>query len=69
MDYNDIKHLIKIRTTHDQGQAKDIPGRNNEAKKLQVFEDELYGELCEQYQRVDLFVKSKSGEIGRRLCM
>lgn len=69
VDYNDIKHLIKVRTTQGQGQAKNIPGSNNEVKQLQAFEDELYGELYEQHQRVGLFVKSKSGEIGRRLCM
>ena len=32
-----------------------------------MFEEELYQELFEQHQRIDLFVKSKSGEITRRL--
>ena len=34
---------------------------------LQEFEEELYDELYEQHQRIDLFVQSKSGEISRRL--
>lgn len=67
IDYNDIKHLIKVRTTHCQGQAKTIPGSNNEAKPFHAFEDEFYRELREQHQRIDLFVRSKSGEIARRL--
>ena len=69
VDYNDIKHLIKVRTTHGQGQARTIPGSNNEAKAFQAFEDELYNELKEQHQRIDLFVQSKAGEIARRLGM
>ena len=67
VDYNDIKRLIKVRTTDNQGQAKSIPGSDNEAKQLSEFEDELYKELREQHQRIDLFVQSKAGEIARRL--
>lgn len=67
VDYNDIKHLIKVRTTQGQGQAKAIPGSDNETKAFHAFEDELYRELYDQHQRIDLFVQSKGGEIGRRL--
>ena len=67
IDYNDIKHLIKVHTTHGQGQAKAIPSGDNEAKQLEKFENELYRELREQHQRIDLFVQSKTGEIARRL--
>lgn len=67
VDYNDIKRLIKVRTTQGQGQAKAIPGTDNESKLLNGFEDELYHELCDQHQRIDLFVQSKAGEVGRRL--
>lgn len=67
VDYNDIKHLIKVRTTQGQGQAKAIPDSDNEAKAFHAFEDELYRELREQHQRIDLFVQSKAGEVGRRL--
>lgn len=44
-----------------------IPGHQNEAKVLQAFEDEFFAELVDQHQRVDLFVRSKAGEIHRRL--
>ena len=67
VDYNDIKHLIKVRTTQAQGQAKAIPGSDNESRAFHAFEDELYRELRDQHQRIDLFVQSKSGEIIRRL--
>ena len=67
VDYNDIKHLIKVRTTQGQGQAKAIPDSDNEAKAFHAFEDELYRELRDQHQRIDLFVQSKAGEVGRRL--
>ena len=67
VDYNDIKHLIKLRTTQGQGQAKAIPGSDNESRAFHAFEDELYRELRDQHQRIDLFVQSKSGEIARRL--
>ncbi|KAL8970431.1 MAG: hypothetical protein Q9183_001525 [Haloplaca sp. 2 TL-2023] len=67
VDYNDLKRLIKIRTTRGQGEALTIPGHENEAKALQGFENEFYAELKDQHQRVDLFVQSKAGEIQRRL--
>ncbi|KAH0533875.1 hypothetical protein FGG08_007505 [Glutinoglossum americanum] len=68
VEYNDIKYLIKVRTTRDQAHAISIPGRGNgENTALVEFEDELYAELSEQHQRIDLFVFSKSGEISRRL--
>ncbi|KAA6410368.1 MAG: hypothetical protein FRX48_05789 [Lasallia pustulata] len=67
VDYNDIKHLIKVRTTRGQAEAVSIPGHGHESKALRDFEEELYAELHEQHQRIDLFVQSKSGEIARRL--
>lgn len=67
VDYNDIKYLIKAHTTRGQAQAVTIPGKDNETKALQKFEDKLYAELWEQHQRIDLFVQSKAGEITRRL--
>ncbi len=67
VDYNDIKHLIKVRTTRGQAQAISIPGRSDEGKALKDFEDELFTELFEQHDRIGLFVRSKSGEIERRL--
>ena len=67
VDYNDLKRLIKVRTTRGQGEALSIPGHGNEAKALKAFEHEFYRELADQHQRVDLFVHSKAGEISRRL--
>ncbi|KAL8728964.1 MAG: hypothetical protein Q9166_005059 [cf. Caloplaca sp. 2 TL-2023] len=67
VDYNDLKRLIKIRTTRGQGEALSIPGHGNEAKALEAFENEFYHELTNQHQRVNLFVQSKAGEINRRL--
>ena len=67
VDYNDIKRLIKVRTTKNQARTIAIPGHDKEAGASQEFEDELYAELCEQHERVDLFVKSKTGEINSKL--
>lgn len=67
VDYNDLKSLIRRRTTRGQGEALTIPGHANEAKALQAFEDEFLSQLINQHQRVDLFVQSKAGEINRRL--
>ncbi|KAL9011793.1 MAG: hypothetical protein Q9173_003383, partial [Seirophora scorigena] len=67
VDYNDLKRLIKARTTRGQGEAWTIPGHSNEAKALQAFEDEFFAHLVDQHQRVNLFVQSKAGEIRRRL--
>ncbi|KAI9835528.1 MAG: hypothetical protein M1819_001979 [Sarea resinae] len=68
VDYDEIKQLIKARTTKDHAQAIVIPGSSHgDDKALQEFENDLYAELCEQHQRINLFVRSKSGEISRRL--
>lgn len=65
VDYNELKNLIKVNTTRDQGQAIAIPGQEN--TRLAKFEGEFYNELSNQHDRVDLFVKSKADEISRRL--
>ncbi|KAK4447892.1 hypothetical protein QBC34DRAFT_449825 [Podospora aff. communis PSN243] len=65
IDYNSLKHHIKVHTTKDQATAITIPGHQDAA--LQNFEDGLYEELCRQHDRVDLFVSSKADEIARRL--
>jgi hypothetical protein len=65
VDYNELKYLIKVNTTRDQAQAIAIPGHADYA--LQKFENLFYGELWSQHDRVDLFVKSKADELGRRL--
>jgi hypothetical protein len=65
IDYNSLKHHIKVHTTKDQATAITIPGHQDAA--LRNFEDGLYEELCRQHDRVDLFVSSKADEIARRL--
>lgn len=65
VDYNELKNLIKVNTTRDQGQAISIPGQADTA--LRKFEDQFFNELSNQHDRVDLFVKSKADEITRRL--
>jgi SPX domain protein involved in polyphosphate accumulation len=65
LDYNSLKHEIKVHTTRDQATAMVIPGQQDPA--LAKFEMQLYDELCSQHGRVDLFIKSKADEIARRL--
>ncbi|POR38637.1 Uncharacterized protein TPAR_01156, partial [Tolypocladium paradoxum] len=65
LDYNSLKHEIKVHTTRDQASAMAIPGHQDTA--LGKFEDGLYAELCRQHDRVDMFVGSKADEISRRL--
>ncbi|OCL14007.1 hypothetical protein AOQ84DRAFT_281997, partial [Glonium stellatum] len=65
VDYDEIKYLIKEHTTPGSGKAVAIPGHEEIAG--QDFEDLLYDELVEQHARVNLFIRSKSGEIERRL--
>lgn len=65
LDYNSLKHEIKVHTTRDQATAIAIPGHQDPS--LRRFEDGLYLELCRQHDRVDLFVSSKADEIARRL--
>jgi hypothetical protein len=67
VDYNDIKQLIKERTTKDKVQAISIPGQEHRDPIQAEFERQLYTILAEQHQRIDDFVSCKSGEIHRRL--
>ncbi|KAF7532437.1 hypothetical protein G7054_g7961 [Neopestalotiopsis clavispora] len=65
VDYNSLKHLIKVHTLKGQARAMTIPGQTNQA--LERFETDFYHELQLQHERVDLFVASKVDEISRRL--
>ena len=67
IDYDDLKRIIKDRTTSSQNQPRFIPGQGNEAKALKEFEKELYDQLLEQHERVSRFVRSKGDELARRL--
>lgn len=65
LDYNSLKHEIKVHTMRDQATAIAIPGHQDTA--LGKFENGLYLELCRQHDRVDMFITSKADEISRRL--
>ncbi|GIZ44449.1 hypothetical protein CKM354_000764600 [Cercospora kikuchii] len=65
IDYDDVKHFIKEHTTPGKGKTISVPGRGED--KLAEFENALFHILQDQHQRIDLFVKSKAGEIHRRL--
>lgn len=65
IDYDDIKNFIKERTTPGKGKTVSVPGRSDD--KLIEFESALFDILAEQHVRIHLFVKSKLGEIQRRL--
>lgn len=58
LDYNEIKQLIKHYTTTKS------PATNSDPTE---WEDELFEVLLDQLGRIDLFVKSKAGEIDRRI--
>jgi SPX domain protein involved in polyphosphate accumulation len=66
LDYNSLKHEIKVHTTQNQATAIAIPGRGEDVA-LRKFEDGLYLELCRQHERVDMFISSKADEISRRM--
>ena len=67
IDYDDLKRMVKDNTTSTHNQPRFIPGQGNEAKALKEFEDELYGQLLEQHERVGRFVQSKADELACRL--
>ncbi|KAF8422105.1 hypothetical protein EV426DRAFT_186303 [Tirmania nivea] len=59
LDYNEICRLIKKNTI---GRIP-VSNPNSETE----FDDELFEVLLEQLERIELFVKSKAGEIDRRI--
>jgi len=65
LNYNELKHLIKQRTTNGAPAPVPIPGQSEH--RWSLLEDELYGILKEQYEHIALFLRSKHGEIERRL--
>nr|POE94289.1 uncharacterized protein CFP56_16529 [Quercus suber] len=65
IDYDDIKLFIKDHTTRGEGKSISIPGQPDET--LLAFENSLFSILADQHHRIDLFVRSKAGEIRRRL--
>ena len=65
IDYNDIKLLIKDHTTPGKGKAASVPSQCNQTEH--DFENLMFSIIEEQHSKLSLFVKSKTGEIRRRL--
>lgn len=65
LNYNELKKLIKQRTTNGAAAPVPIPGQSDH--RWSLLEDELYGILKEQYDNIGMFLRSKYGETERRL--
>ncbi|KAF2872495.1 hypothetical protein BDV95DRAFT_386073 [Massariosphaeria phaeospora] len=65
IDYDYLKELIKHHTTPGFGTAVSIPGQGETHER--AFGDSFFVVLKAQHDRINLFVRSKSGEIERRL--
>lgn len=65
IDYDEIKHFIKENTTPGNGTTISIPGTGD--TRGQEVEDALFDILSSQHKRINMFVRSKAGEIQRRL--
>lgn len=67
VDYDEIKSLIKAKTSANNAVPVSIPGQNAEPESWKQFEDEIFELLQDQHRRVSLFARSKYGEMERRL--
>jgi SPX domain protein involved in polyphosphate accumulation len=65
IDYDSLKDLIKHQTTPGTNKAVSIPGQGESTER--AFRDTFLQILNEQHDRINLFIRSKSGEIERRL--
>ncbi|KAF1973212.1 hypothetical protein BU23DRAFT_554498 [Bimuria novae-zelandiae CBS 107.79] len=65
IDYDYLKDRIKHQTTLGTNKALSIPGQGDASEK--AFGGTFYRDLKAQHDRVNLFIRSKSGEIERRL--
>ncbi|KAH7389414.1 hypothetical protein DE146DRAFT_664060 [Phaeosphaeria sp. MPI-PUGE-AT-0046c] len=65
IDYDHLKDLIKHQTTPGTNKAVSIPGQGESSER--AFGDTFLQVLRAQHDRINLFVRSKSGEIERRL--
>jgi SPX domain protein involved in polyphosphate accumulation len=65
IDYDYLKDLIKHQTTPGTNKAVSIPGQGESTERQ--FRDTFLQVLQTQHDRINLFVRSKSGEIERRL--
>ncbi|KAL6707213.1 hypothetical protein ACN47E_004760 [Coniothyrium glycines] len=65
IDYDYLKDLIKHQTTAGTNKAVSIPGQGESTER--AFSGTFFKVLEAQHDRINLFVRSKSGEIERRL--
>jgi SPX domain protein involved in polyphosphate accumulation len=65
IDYDFLKDQIKHQTTPGTNKAVSIPGQGESSER--AFGDTFLQVLQAQHDRINLFVRSKSGEIERRL--
>ena len=65
LDYDHLKDQIKYQTTSGTSKALSVPGQGDASEK--AFGGTFYRDLKAQHDRVNLFIRSKSGEIERRL--
>lgn len=63
--YNELKHLIKQRTSAGSSLPISIPTTGT--SRWQDLENELHPVIKREYQDVSLFIRTKQGEINRRL--
>ncbi|KAF2625311.1 hypothetical protein BU25DRAFT_412750 [Macroventuria anomochaeta] len=66
IDYEYLKDLIKHQTTSGTNKAVSIPGQGTGSTE-KAFSETFLRVLQAQHDRINLFVRSKSGEIERRL--
>ena len=66
IDYDYLKDLIKHQTTSGTNKAVSIPGQGTGSTE-KAFSETFLKVLQAQHDRINLFVRSKSGEIERRL--
>jgi SPX domain protein involved in polyphosphate accumulation len=65
IDYDYLKDLIRHQTSSGTGKAVSIPGQGGTSEK--AFHDIFLEALKAQHDRITRFIRSKSGEIERRL--
>ena len=65
VNYNQLKHLIKVRTSTGSAIPVSIPSAS--VSRWHDLENELYSVIEQEYENVALFLRSKQGEIERRL--
>jgi len=65
VNYNELKRLIKLRTSSGVALPLTIPGQG--ISRWEDLEKELFSLLKDQHDNITLFLRSKQGEIERRL--